>query len=115
MSTVLDSELDAVVTRLKASRIDCERDSRDLGVEHGREWAKDGASFDELSKLGTCPDIRNLFDLHNAIGEHETPAWETARDVFGDAWSSKAINDPIYVCAFVGGALEVWQEVADKV
>ncbi|MCH7873648.1 MAG: hypothetical protein IID33_18265 [Planctomycetes bacterium] len=126
-----------VIERLRASKLESDSETGKQGRSDGRKWAMRTAEAFELEMLATyrrscedaCwdltfnpddPDTVNspgvkfydliLRDRSNYSFIQATEFWD---DRLGDR--REAQNDGAYVMAFAEGALEVWNEVSDKI
>ena len=124
-----------VIQRLRESKAEHEAEVRQAGKLAGQSWARDAASYEELRNLERHRDA-NEADWDSAFDADETSAYgseeyfifvirpdddgnrDVARDtwgeILGDDWGH-IVTQEGFVAAFADGALEVWDEVKDKV
>lgn len=127
-------EMEDVIERLRASKIEAETEGYADGVKAGEKWAMEEAEV---------RDLRSLERFRKGIRDHEwsdyfeagesafTPAEQLAMAILGDAagrgeaadfWEGEAGDDweaitdsAAYLKGFAEGALDVWREVKDKI
>jgi hypothetical protein len=109
-------KMDAVIERLRKSKEKFSNDEKISGHAAGRAWAQQEASYEELERLAKWEPADYVDDR----------AWEALVAIAGDAdlardyidfWKDQAGNETPsedFVLAFVDGAEEVFNEVADK-
>jgi hypothetical protein len=127
-SRKVERTMDDVVQRLKASKLESSSKDEKEGKEAGFEWAKKHAEWPELVRLNKLWGDGNFDAIFNASNDSTSFFLETAdpermaecggrdesdwtEEVFGVAGS---ISDE-YVYAFWNGAVQIYNEVQDKV
>lgn len=108
-----DPNMHQVVERLRASKAEFLKQENDQGREQGRDWAKRRASYDQLRRIAEIELSGEHFALQfdrafdpNFDGNPQDSFWFEP----DEAWPP---SDE-YVEAFVEGAKDVWDEVADE-
>ena len=102
-----------VIERLRVSKDKFEKDEAAKGRQDGRNWAMSRASYEQLAtlselELGGSDCARQLDQaLGNSSGNWRDSFWV---DLGAARWPSDS-----YVEAFVDGANDIWNEVADKI
>ena len=110
-----------LVERLRASKNAHLESEQVVGKEAGRTWATNSAEYQELARLVAVPfDAWNDNDLSYNVGKGITGANDDNEGYseINDFWELRAGTcEPSdeFVEGFCDGALEVWNEVADKV
>jgi hypothetical protein len=117
IATFKGDNMEQVIERLRASKTAFADKERAEGRTHGRDWARLHASFEDLRTVANLdfdrqPDSSSygaLLDkaLGNTDLSYDRSFWQDSED-----WS---IPSNEYVEAFVKGAKDVWNEVADKI
>jgi hypothetical protein len=113
---------DRVVRRLRESRDFYIDRTRKRGHEHGRRWAEEDAEWVQLMWLNHfLPEIPDPYVVHyltqrkeyetNEEGVQAADAWWD--QVVGDG-GAKLVWEGDFLDGFIEGALEVWEEVEDK-
>jgi len=105
----------AVVERLRASKQRVEAEWRALGKQAGERWAKEHAEYDDLEMLSGYNARGNvdLQTLQRCLDPEDT--WD-ARD-WQEFWQNclgELFPNDCVLAAFVEGALEVYNDVKDK-
>jgi len=108
-----DPNMDQVIERLRASKIEHEKAVAKKGRQDGREHAKRWLKYADLQA------IANL----ELEGEHFASQVDRALGNSGTQWGDSFWNDgemntapsDDYVEAFVEGCKDIWNEIADKV
>lgn len=121
-----NEDMDDVIQRLRASRIDCQDAEEKDGYETGKRWARRSAKWTELENLESAlEDDRFWYCLPNHLGwagivlgamkprgiedmnSSEVSSW----------WSELGSDDPseLWLHGFCDGAMEVFDAVKDKV
>jgi hypothetical protein len=112
--------MQTVIERLRASREESRQRHWDEGVEGGRQWARDHATFDELTRLAAAweqmppgsndQDYVNVF--YRSVGHDREMTLHELRDhCFGD---ERALVSDAYVAGFFEGAVDVFDDVKDE-
>jgi hypothetical protein len=128
--------MDDVITRLRASKQKFEDVRQKEGSEAGRGWAKDTAEVEELERLQTArnrdwrgwDEIFDNDDPNRAYGPGEivvfliNPEADGDRDAASQFWeqavgenSRDLMYDGSFVRGFAEGALNIWEEVKDRI
>lgn len=126
--------IDDVVQRLRASKIEDVSDLQKQGHDDGVDWAKHRATARELRRLDkVVQDCRGIGKAFNVVGSSAYCSGDHfVMAVMGDEqfsredsyafWETNAgreseelQGEADYVCGFAEGALEVWNEVQDKI
>jgi hypothetical protein len=118
-----------VVDRLKKSKEVYIDRMTELGHQYGREWAEDGAEYEQLMRLSEWNNLRdknNEFHYHGlhcilTQGNIETETADTFWGAVDNFWedvlredNTSLADDSTFLEAFIEGALEVWNQVEDK-
>lgn len=126
-----EKTMDAVVQRLRVSKLKHRNDSMTEGMEAGTAWAKDSAEWDQLERIAEidagdigagepmAPYGRSDYLAFEILGtpndEHDrsvsTDFWDTA---LGDA-KDKRLDSVPFLQGFVTGAAEFYSNVRDEV
>jgi hypothetical protein len=126
--------MDDVITRLRASMRRVEDEQYRQGTQCGREWVEDRAEANDLIRLERWKarvgwEWDQLFsrdDQNNAYSMAELLVFEiwpeddgdrsTAQSFWEEALGddTSAVDDPQFVKGFAEGALELWDEIKDK-
>lgn len=125
-----EKTMEDVIQRLKASKLEDTSDQHRQGYEDGIDWAKHRASARELRRLSkelvrgvedSFPDsdtydpgqafFRLLVSENDFDRRDSDEFWETNAGDEGESLSGEVE----YVRGFAEGALEVWNEVEDKI
>ncbi|WP_324134168.1 hypothetical protein [Bosea sp. (in: a-proteobacteria)] len=106
-----------VIERLRASKLEHELYETTEGKKDGRAWAMKTATFTQLRDISRV-DVSQFGDdgrLARHIGKviGEDPS-DRESSIFFDHGAEALASDE-YVAAFVEGAIEVWEDVKDKV
>lgn len=125
-----------VISRLKKSKADSTAAKRREGLEAGRTWASETASYDHLTRLDAfreeCegrPEVSSIEEwFETSSGDGASPGALLARviagvdgsdrdhlmdEIIGDV-TDEHVSDPAFCCGVVEGALEVWDGVKDQ-
>lgn len=113
-------DMNDVVQRLRASKLQGEDEVYREGEEIGREWAKNAATWQQLERV-PGPDhemfrstlIGSLFVwiAKEIVGDDDTDFWA---DVCGRE-SDARLDDEGFVRGFVDGANEIYDQVAQQI
>ena len=107
--------MENVIERLRASKSEFAQGERELGIQHGRDWAMLRSDYDRLRRMAK---IR--------FGQTDAPYWRVADQALGIDESNRddsfwfdhdtgEFPSDEYVQAFVEGATEVWEQVSSKI
>lgn len=112
-------KMNAVVERLRISKEKFSNDEKVNGHAAGRRWAMQSAAYDELERIAQWDPA--------PMNTNDDVAWDALVAIAGDTdrakldyrdfWENQAGNETpsdAFVWAFVEGAEEVFNEVADK-
>lgn len=121
--------MDNVIERLRASKRDLEAKQRDEGLNDGREWAKNAASYSDLKRLAKLWD--DIDDGVTHYDEDDETALAARVDArlkrntkdegkeasfwFDPSESIYSVPQNVYVLSFLEGASDIWDQVAEKV
>jgi hypothetical protein len=108
-------DMTAVVERLRASKQRVEAEWRTWGKEAGERWAKEDAEYDDLELLSGCNAAGNV-DL-DTFQRCLDPANNRDAQEWQEFWQNCLGELPprgSVLAAFIEGALEVYEEVKDK-
>jgi hypothetical protein len=119
LAEVMMTTEDTVVARLRTSKTKEDEAERVSGRMGGQTWARDWAEYGALQRVATDGDAVEdtetlacmLFDVddpRDLIWDDVNELWERLRGRRGEPPTS-------WIKGFVGGATEVWDEVADKI
>jgi hypothetical protein len=107
--------MEQVIERLRASKTAFAEKEQADGLKHGRSWAQQHASYEELRTVANL-DLTNETDyaalVDKALGNIDLH-WDDSFWQDGDDVRRLPSNE--YVQGFVDGALDVWSQVADKI
>lgn len=125
--------MEDVIQRLRASKQKSDSELHIRGREAGIDWAKNNASFSELSKLHDYSEHMELYELahdyQQAFSPYEYvyflihPEDHGDRAACNDFWERTVgegegvkvnLIEPEFLLGFCCGALEVFQEVQEK-
>ena len=122
-STMETTDIEGVATRLRASKQLGEKEDAELGQEAGHEWAMKTAEYHELQRVVLGSDFQYPYDkgmLATVVGmaaldqtKHDRDDSEI-QDFWEEAVGTGTPTD-VVVTGFHEGAVEVWNEVIDKV
>jgi len=112
------SDMNAVVERLRASKVDYEKHEAERGYEEGVEWAKETATYGQLKKLAET-DLGWDLKPHYEYGEmakwlDERLGLEAPESIFASFRDDGVYPSDEYAESFMNGAVEVWSEVAGQ-
>jgi hypothetical protein len=125
--------IDDVVTRLRASMRQVEDEQYRQGKQCGREWVEDRAEADELIRLERWK-AKMGWEWDQFFADHPNNAYSSAELFVFEIWpedegdrgtaqvfwvealgdDSSAADDPQFVKGFIEGALELWDQVKDR-
>jgi hypothetical protein len=107
------SNMDKVIERLRASKERVQEADFEAGKTAGAQWAKQEAEYDELERLSKYAEDGNQPEdeatLRRLIDPSEKLDWRDFGRLLGHENPSEN-----YVIGFAEGAVEVFDEVADK-
>lgn len=122
------SKLESVIARLSQSKQDSERKFRAEGNRAGQWWARERAEAIELRRLEeVCGDAgfegfgayysaySAAEELYFAIQTADLRFGDEAADFWEGITGSRETPDTAYVDGFAAGAVEIWEQVKDKV
>jgi len=110
-----DDDMEAVIERLRLSKMESLKDDRENAWEDGREWARTEARYDWLMRLSRYEvlgeaDDRNVL-LQAIDPTMEQVEWQEVAEIcFGNA----AVSDG-YVSGFIEGAQDLFEEIRDRI
>jgi hypothetical protein len=113
-----DRNMSTAIERLRASKAQSVQNDQMLGTKHGREWAENRASYDELVRVSKIEyddepreNINPSYYVIKAIDPHKDLApGEVLDNLFGE---HDGLSDE-YLFAWVEGAQEFFGEVQDQ-
>lgn len=106
--------MDDVIARLRASKIQHEDTESEEGRTDGYQWAKKTAEIDELMRLAKKEEARlkwedwDPLDIVNVATDEN----QSIDYIWGDDIPN---HSPKYFNAFVAGAVELFEKVKDKI
>lgn len=118
------NDMDAVIERLRASKMKIEEPTRVEWTEYGRSWAKTTAQYDELEQIGELdlddiqdkafrPGMTYLLHLGRILYNDEGPRGiDQFHENFGGEAGKVSGRQARW---FLDGAQAVWNEVQDHV
>ena len=105
------NNMEQVIERLRASKTAFVDKERAEGVSAGRNWAQQHASYEHLRTIANL-DLSEETDcavlMDKALGN-------TSLNRDKSFWQDGDLPSDEYVEAFVDGARDVWDQVADKI
>jgi hypothetical protein len=112
----------ATIERLRASKLESERQDAIDGKAAGREWARNKAHYSFLKRLQRSVD-RHFYDRPwDRLRMVLDPQGESSDDalcehLLGDGYDDldDIPNSPTFLNAFIVGAIEAWQKLAPKI
>jgi hypothetical protein len=106
-----DPNMQQVIDRLRASKAAFVSSQAAEGRQHGRDWAKLRAKYEDLRRIARLELSGSSYAIQvdSALGR-ESQQWEES------FWFEPEGSVPAdeYVEAFVEGAKDVWDDVSDK-
>lgn len=114
-------KMDEAVQRLRVSKISSSEPVLAFWRDHGRQWALEEASFDDLSRVAEIAErVSGKGDAAAALGvEAELrEIWRAGFSDPADAYGWNEMDDKLPAAAFLAfirGAHEVWRSTEQKI
>jgi hypothetical protein len=107
-----NENMETVVERLRASKMEDQQNSLAAGKQEGRDWAGSHATYSELRRVSKIKD-GSWSSLRNAVDPNDELVYgDLQNHLFGD--TSDPTDDEEYVRGFILGAQELFDEVRGK-
>ncbi|TIQ05741.1 hypothetical protein [Mesorhizobium sp.] len=117
-----DSDMTAVIERLRASKAKVEEQQRPEWTRYGRDWATDDAEYDQLVRVGKIDlDLVDEDDLLAELGHamSDDPdadiSEKTSLACVMMTGEEDRMPTPQQIAWYIEGAQEVWEEVRDQI
>ncbi len=116
--------MDDVIQRLRAAKLEEGTEAYTEGVTAGRSWASDEASPSQLNRLSRFLDgidFESWVDGNNSafsIGQlfaFEILGTGEDRNLAASFWQDNVIDDRDYLRGFAAGAMDIWQQVKSRI
>lgn len=124
-------EMNDVIQRLRASKIESDNQCYASGYAEGQDWAANIAAADELHRLKRLKEQCSGNDWHtifSATGQWDpsflsnaiAPDTKDTKFAFDEFWemclgdNSERIWEPEFAKGFADGAIDVWSKVKDQ-
>jgi hypothetical protein len=102
-------DVEAVRSRLLATKQSGDAAAVEVGREWGRHWAANDATHRELERLASDESgTTDAAELYRVLGNDDGFAHNFWSGVFDDEFTA---DDPAAIRGFVEGAMEVWNAV----
>jgi hypothetical protein len=112
-------KMSQVIERLRKSKYQFSNQEKIAGYAAGREWSMERASFAELERIASLELVSDDLPFDTApylVLKYITGAKPEKVDLeeFWERWANRKDPSEDFVLAFVDGARNVYDEVADK-
>ena len=111
------ADMDTVVERLRASKLEFEKEQAEGGYDEGVQWAKEHASYPQLMKLAEMDHDDGFEQYEGELAQALDSAleYESPDSIFDSYIERGSYPSDEYAKAFIQGALEVWKAVLLKI
>jgi hypothetical protein len=111
-----------ILNRLRTSKEGADFEAEQAGLEAGRSWAEKQAEVGELRRLSAFVRTNDGWRLAETgeveffriINPREIPTSRTMAEFWRTMTDGEETPDPLFVEAFVCGAVDFWDEVEDQ-
>ena len=111
-----EKDMSDVIARLRASKLENTDEEYKTGQAYGRQWAEQAAEYAELKRLAVADESRSRDNWDWDGRSIVKAATDNEQDEVGYIWEDELPPDSEdYFNGFVDGAVEVFEEVADKI